>query len=87
MYNADGSFKEPFFFTAPARHCFIYTPVIAKSPAKYMWAGIGDTYAKYFEAEMSSRGEDLVHYHALGVTGMAIMTATTSASIRRTSTR
>ena len=68
MYNADGSFKEPFFFTAPARHCFIYTPVIAKSPAKYMWAGIGDTYAKYFEAEMSSRGEDLVHYHALGVT-------------------
>jgi len=33
-----------------------------------MWAGIGDTYAKYFEAEMSSRGEDLVHYHALGVT-------------------
>ena len=30
--------------------------------------GIGDTYAKYFEAEMSSRGEDLVHYHALGVT-------------------
>lgn len=68
MYNTDGSFKEPFFFTAPARHCFIYTPVIAKSPAKYMWAGIGDTYAKYFEAEMSSRGEDLVHYHALGVT-------------------
>lgn len=68
MYNADGSFKEPFFFTAPARHCFIYTPVIAKSPAKYMWAGIGDTYAKYFETQMSSRGEDLVHYHALGVT-------------------
>ena len=68
MYNADGSFKEPFFFTAPARHCFIYTPVIAKSPDKYMWAGIGDTYAKYFEAEMSSRGEDLVHYHALCVT-------------------
>lgn len=68
MYNDDGSFKEPFFFTAPPRHCFIYTPVIAKSPAKFMWAGIGDTYAKYFEAEMSSRGEDLVHYHALGVT-------------------
>ncbi len=68
MYNDDGSFKEPFFFTAPPRHCFIYTPVIAKSPAKFMWAGIGDTYAKYFESEMSSRGEDLVHYHALGVT-------------------
>lgn len=68
MYNSDGSFKEPFFFPAPAKHCFIYTPVIAKSPAKYIWAGMGDTYAKYFEAEMSSRGEDLVHYHELGVT-------------------
>lgn len=68
MYNRDGSFKEPFFFPAPAKHCFIYTPVIAQSPAKYIWAGMGDTYAKYFEAQMSSRGEDLVHYHALGVT-------------------
>lgn len=68
MYNSDGSFKEPFFFPAPAKHCFIYTPVIAQSPAKYIWAGMGDTYAKYFEAKMSSRDEDLVHYHALGVT-------------------
>lgn len=68
MYNSDGSFKEPFFFSAPARHCFIYTPVIAESPAKYIWAGMGDTYAKYLEASVSSRGEDLVHYHALGVT-------------------
>ena len=68
MYNCDGSFKEPFFFPAPAKHCFIYTPVIAQSPAKYIWAGMGDTYAKYFEAKMSSRGEDLVHYHELGVT-------------------
>lgn len=68
MYNADGSFKEPFFLPSPPRHCFIYTPTIAKSPSRFMWAGIGDTYAKYFEAEMSSRGEDLVHYHALGVT-------------------
>lgn len=68
MYNSDGSFKEPFFFSSPAKHCFICTPVIAKSPWKYIWAGMGDTYAKYFEAEMSSRGEDLVHYHQLGVT-------------------
>ncbi|MGN1328485.1 MAG: iron-containing alcohol dehydrogenase family protein [Eubacterium sp.] len=68
MYNSDGSFKEPYFFPAPAKHCFINTEIIAKSPAKYIWAGMGDTYAKYFEAAMSSRGEDLVHYHALGVT-------------------
>lgn len=72
MYNCDGSFKEPFFFPAPAKHCFIYTPVIAQSPSKYIWAGMGDTYAKYFEAQMSSRGEDLVHYHELGVTTSAM---------------
>lgn len=72
MYNRDGSFKEPFFFPAPAKHCFIYTPVIAQSPSKYILAGMGDTYAKYFEAEMSSRGEDLVHYHELGVTTSAM---------------
>ncbi|MGN0521993.1 MAG: iron-containing alcohol dehydrogenase family protein [Eubacterium sp.] len=68
MYNSDGTFKEPFFFPAPAKHCFIHTPTIAKSPSKYIWAGMGDTYAKYFESVMSSRGEDLVHYHNLGVT-------------------
>lgn len=33
-----------------------------------MWAGMGDTYAKYFEATMSSRGEELSHYVGLGVT-------------------
>lgn len=68
MYNSDGTFKEPFFFPAPAKHCFICTEVIAQSPSKYIWAGMGDTYAKYFESVMSSRGEDLVHYHSLGVT-------------------
>lgn len=68
MYNSDGSFKEPFFFNAPPRHCFINTAVIAQSPARYIWAGMGDTYAKYFESEMSSRGESLNHCHRLGVT-------------------
>lgn len=31
-------------------HAFIDTEIIAKAPAQYMWAGIGDTYAKYYEA-------------------------------------
>ncbi len=72
MYNPDGSFKEPFFFAKPPVHAFIQTSVIAKTPCCYMWAGIGDTYAKYFEATVSSRGEDLPHYTALGV-GMSRM--------------
>lgn len=67
MYNPDGSFREPFFFAKPPVHAFIQTSVIVNTPFKYMWAGIGDTYAKYFESTVSSRGEDLVHYTALGV--------------------
>lgn len=68
MYNSDGTFKAPDFHKAPPQHAFIYTPVIVQAPKQYIWAGMGDTYAKYFEAEMSARDEDLVHYHALGVT-------------------
>lgn len=68
MYNPDGSFKCPHFIAAPPKHTFIYTPVISAAPKRFIWAGMGDTYAKYFEAEMSARGEDLVHYHWLGKT-------------------
>ena len=32
-----------------------------------MWAGMGDTYAKYFESTMSSKGEELPHYIQMGV--------------------
>lgn len=67
LYNSDGTFKAPEFHKAPPQHAFIYTPAIVQAPDKYIWAGMGDTYAKYFEAEMSSRNEALVHYHALGV--------------------
>ena len=61
------AFLAPDFHKAPPVHAFILPSVIAAAPRRYIWAGMGDTYAKYFEAEMSSRGEALVHYHALGV--------------------
>ena len=62
MYNEDGTFLKPNFFIRPAMHAFIDTEIIAKAPAQYMWAGIGDTYAKYYEATISSRGEQLEHF-------------------------
>lgn len=67
MYNDDGTFLKPHFFIRPAMHAFIDTEIIAKAPVQYMWAGIGDTYAKYYEATISSRDELLEHYTALGV--------------------
>lgn len=68
MYREDGVFLKPHFFTNPPIHAFIDTEIIAASPARYMWAGIGDTYAKYFESSVSSRNEEIPHYVALGVT-------------------
>lgn len=37
---------KPHFFTHPAAHAFIDTQIIAAAPYRYLWAGIGDTYAK-----------------------------------------
>lgn len=67
MYYPDGRFKEPFFYPAPPVHAFIDTGITVHSPARYLWAGMGDTYAKYFEAVMSSKGEELQHYFQMGV--------------------
>lgn len=67
MYNEDGTFLKPHFFIRPVMHSFIDTEIIAKAPSQYLWAGIGDTYAKYYEAMISSRGERLEHFTSLGV--------------------
>lgn len=67
MYNPDGSFREPFFFEAPPVHVFIRTPVIACAPSRYLWAGMGDSLAKYLESEMSGRGESLPEYISAGI--------------------
>lgn len=72
MYEPDGRFKEPFFFDRPPAHIFIHTGIIAGAPQKYMWAGMGDTFAKYYEATVSSRGEELPHFYSLGI-GMSRM--------------
>ena len=67
MYYPDGRFKRPFFLTAPPTHTFINLRIIAQAPYRYIWAGMGDTYAKHYEATVSARGDELKHYHAMGV--------------------
>ena len=67
MYREDGSFLQPYFFLESPTHAFIDTDIIANAPVEYMWAGIGDTYAKYYECTVSSRGEQLEHFNALGI--------------------
>lgn len=68
MYHSDGSFERPFFITRPPLHTFLDLDIIAAAPSRYMWAGMGDTYAKFFESSMSSRGEELSQYIGMGVT-------------------
>ena len=67
LYHPDGSFAAPCFLPGPPAHTFIDTEVISAAPPRYLWAGLGDTYAKFFESTVSSRGDELSYYHALGV--------------------
>ncbi len=68
VYNQDGSFCQFVHFLQSARHVFINTKILAQAPLQYLWAGIGDTYAKYYEVDISARGEVLEHFRATGVT-------------------
>ena len=41
---------------------------MAQAPIRFLWAGIGDTYAKFYEVSISARGEQLEQFRAAGVT-------------------
>ena len=66
VYKEDGSFDSFYFYDRPARHCFIDLSIIAKAPAHFLQAGIGDTIGKFFECHFSARGDKLEHSSALG---------------------
>lgn len=67
VYKKDGSFCEFVHFLRSAVHVFIDTDIIAHAPSQYLWAGIGDTCAKYYEVTISAQGEKLEHFRGLGV--------------------
>ncbi|WKY44911.1 iron-containing alcohol dehydrogenase family protein [Eubacteriaceae bacterium ES2] len=67
MYDEKGAFIRPEFLKDPPICAFIHTSLLAKAPIKYLWAGLGDTYAKYYEASISARGDELSHPLSLGV--------------------
>lgn len=67
LYHPDGSLREYSFSPVPSKHIFIDSEIIANAPDKYLWAGIGDSMAKYFESSVSSRGDELTHSQEMGV--------------------
>lgn len=67
MYQPDGRFLGPQFYEQAPVHVFIDTEILAAAPERYLWAGLGDSLAKYLESEMSSRAEAVPAYIAEGV--------------------
>lgn len=67
LYHPDGSLREYSFSKIPPNHIFIDTQIIANAPAKYLWAGIGDSMAKHYECTISSRGDTPSHSDAMGI--------------------
>lgn len=67
VYENTGEFKEAYLAKKPADFTFINTKIIAQAPAKYLWAGIGDTLAKGYEPEFSARNDKLDYFNKLGI--------------------
>ena len=66
MYYPDGSFREIVQLPHQPAHTFINTKVCAEAPEKFLWAGLGDTPAKYYESSFSMRGDELSYEIELG---------------------
>lgn len=67
IYNSNGSFKEYYYMKQPSYHTFINTKIIADSPEKLLWAGIGDALSKECEVLFSSRDKFMYHTPLMGI--------------------
>ncbi len=66
VYTEKGDFDSIYLLDNTPVHSLIDTQIIANSPWKYQWAGIGDTLAKYYEVGLASRGKELDYCPTLG---------------------
>lgn len=55
VYNQNGAFTEIINFSAPPLKTFIDLETLKNAPKKYIWAGMGDTLAKFYEVDIKSR--------------------------------
>lgn len=61
VYSDKGDFEDLFYLKNTPVHIFIDTTIIAESPWQYLWAGMGDTMAKYYEVKTTTREKKLAH--------------------------
>jgi len=66
IYEDSGDFNSIYLLNNPPVYILIDTKIIAKAPTKYLWAGIGDTIAKYYEVEATTRDKKLCHSMEMG---------------------
>ena len=67
VYTENHAFQCFRRYNKPAYHCFIDTSVISNAPSYYFRAGLGDTLAKYYEVEFSSRGRIKTYSDEMGI--------------------
>ena len=67
IYEKDGRFGEYLYSTVPPVHVFLCTRILVHAPVEVLLRGIGDTMAKYYEAQIASRGKTLCHRDGMGV--------------------
>ena len=67
LYEEDGRFGEYLYSTVPPVHVFLCTRILVHAPVEVLLRGIGDTMAKYYEAQIASRGKTLCHRDGMGV--------------------
>ena len=68
IYKEAGEFSELFYLDSPPLKTFIDLSTLVHSPAKYLWAGLGDTLAKFYETHLITRGKSINYSSSLGVT-------------------
>jgi len=66
VYEDDGTFNEIYYLKKTPIHSVIDLGIISKSPWKYLWAGIGDTIAKYYEVDITQNGNILSFNNMFG---------------------
>lgn len=61
VYKPTGEFAEILHMDHSPVHILIDSAIIAQSPWKFQWAGIGDAMAKYYESRVTTRNENISH--------------------------
>lgn len=67
VYTPDHVFFGMAFVKHPPLHNFINAQILVEAPERYLWAGMGDTIAKRYEIEFSSRNREKTYNSQLGL--------------------